>query len=147
VKLDYVRLLVNKFDECFCFYRDVIGLKVTWGMEGWSYASFDAGTIRLSIFKRELMARDLGTAKLPSDAACQDRAALIFGVKNLDDTVKKLQEQGVHFITKPTNYLDYGIRSVYLRDPDGNLIEFYSQLPKHRWSKELRKEDKLFSTK
>ena len=93
------------------------------------------------------MARDLGTAKLPSDAACQDRAALIFGVKNPDDTVKKLQEQGVHFITKPTNYPDYGIRSVHLRDPDGNLIEIYSQLPKGRWSEELREEDKLFPKK
>lgn len=121
MKLDYVRLLVNKFDECFRFYRDVMGFKVTWGMEGWSYASFNAGAIRLSIFKRQLMARDVGTGDLPSDATCQDRVALIFGVKNLDATVKRLEERGAQFITRPINYPDYGIRSAHFRDPTETL--------------------------
>jgi len=42
---------------------------------------------------------------------------------------------------------DYGIRSAHLRDPDGNLIKIYTQLPKPRWSKELREEDKLLTKK
>jgi catechol 2,3-dioxygenase-like lactoylglutathione lyase family enzyme len=142
MKLDYVRLLVNKFDECFRFYRDVMGFKVTWGREGEGYASFDAGTIGLAIFQRQVMARDVGTTNLPSDAACQDRLALIFGVKSLEATVNRLEERGARFVTRPTSYPDYGTRSAHLRDPDGTLIEIYSQLPKTRWSKELREEGK-----
>ncbi len=33
MKFDRPRLLVANFTECFLFYRDVIGLKVTWGDE------------------------------------------------------------------------------------------------------------------
>jgi lactoylglutathione lyase len=40
MKIDHVRLLVVNFVECFRFYRDVIGLKVLWGDEADSYASF-----------------------------------------------------------------------------------------------------------
>jgi predicted enzyme related to lactoylglutathione lyase len=114
-------------------------------MEGWSYASFDVGKVRLSLFKRDLMARDLGTTSLPPDAKCQDRVAFIFDVRNIDAEVRRLKELGVKLITQPTDRPDYGIRSAHLRDPDGNLIEIYSQLPKRKWTKELRKDNGLFS--
>jgi predicted enzyme related to lactoylglutathione lyase len=124
-----------------------MGFKVTWGMEGWSYASFDVGRIRLSLFKRELMAKDLGTIDLPSDVKCQDRVAFIFGVRNLDIEVKRLEHLGVELVAQPAEYPDYGIRSAHLRDPDGNLIEIYSQLTKRKWTEDLRKKDELFLRK
>ena len=34
MKLTHVRLLVNDFDACFRFYRDVMGFQVQWGDEG-----------------------------------------------------------------------------------------------------------------
>lgn len=140
MKLDNVRLLVNKFDECFRFYKDVMGFKVTWGKEGEGYASFDAGAIGLAIFQRGVMAADIGTTGLPSDAECQDKSALIFSVDSVDATVKSLEARGARFVTRPKTYPDYGTRSAHLRDPDGNLIEVYSQLPRTDWSRELREE-------
>ena len=145
MKLEHVRLLVNRFDGCFRFYIDIMGFKATWGQEGHDYASFNVdGKVRLALFKRHLMAEDIGTTKLPKEAVSQDRVALIFNTKNLDVTVKELGGRGAHFIKTAKDHPEWGIRSAYLRDPDGNLIEINSPLPKNKWTIELRKEDSNF---
>ena len=141
MKLDNVRLLVDRFDECFRFYRDIMGFRVTWGKEGEGYGSFDTGSGAIALFKRELMARDVGTAGLPSEARCQDRVALVFQVENLKAEAARLKRQGVRLITEPTERPDYGISVIHLRDPDGNLIEVFSPMPKDKWTEELREED------
>ena len=40
MKLTHVRLLVNDFDVCFRFYRDVMGFHVQWGAEGGGLRGF-----------------------------------------------------------------------------------------------------------
>ena len=122
-----------------------MGFKVTWGKEGEGYASFDAGNFTLAIFKRDIMAKDVGTTNLPPEAKCQDKVALIFQVKNLKTEAVKLKKHGVKLITEPTERPDYGINVMHLRDPDGNLIEIFSQMPKEEWTKELREEGKSYS--
>ena len=145
MKLDNVRLLVDRFDECFRFYRDIMGFKVTWGKEGEGYGSFDTGNGVIALFKREIMARDVGTVDLPSEARCQDKVALIFRVENVKAEAVRLKNQGVKLITEPTERPDYGISVIHLRDPDGNLIEIFSPMPRDEWTKELREEDKSYS--
>ncbi len=56
---------------------------------------------------------------------------LIVTVEDVDASVERLQAQGVQFLTDPRDFPGWGIRSAYLRDPDGNLIELYSDLPPH----------------
>lgn len=121
-----------------------MGFEATWGKEGGSYASFNVGKVILAMFKRQHMAADIGTSDLPVDAASQDKAALIFAVENVDAASRQLQERGVNFITQPRDYTDYGIRAAHLRDPDGNLIEVYSNMPRNDWSDELRDADDEF---
>jgi len=147
MELTHVRLLPVKFDECYRFYRDVMGFKVTWGKEGWSYASFNVGKVTLSMFKRHRMAADIGTSNLPAEAASQDRTALIFAVEDVDTAARQLQVRGANFITQPKDYPDYGIRCAHLRDPDGNLIEINSAMPRTSWSEQLRKDDDEFLRK
>ena len=146
--LDHVRLLVVDFEACFRFYRDVMGLRVTWGEERDSYASYvSEGGASLSLFKREVQAKALGTSNLPESAVAQDRMALIFTVNDLDTTVKRLKERNVVFITEPREHSEWGIRVVYLRDPDGNLIEINSPMPTSDWTKELQEEKEKYGTK
>jgi predicted enzyme related to lactoylglutathione lyase len=73
--------------------------------------------------------------------------ALIFAVDDLDTTVKRLKEKNVGFITEPQERPDWGIRVVYLRDPDGNLIEINSPIPTNDWTKELQEEKEKYTTK
>lgn len=39
MKFSNIRLLVDDFDECFTFYKDILGLECSWGGPGDNYAS------------------------------------------------------------------------------------------------------------
>lgn len=141
MKFDRPRLLVVKFTECFLFYRDVIGLKVTWGDENDSYASFanqEGEEIVLALFDRQTMAETVGSDHLPADTQAQDRIALIFLVDDVDVEVDQIQARGIKLVTEPKDFPGWGIRSAYLRDPDGNLLELYSNLNHEKWTEGLR---------
>ena len=138
---EHPRLLVKNFAACFTFYRDVMELNVSWGSEDDSYASFtEQGDeeIVLALFKRQGMAKVVGTPDLPYEAACQDRVALIVSVEDVDATYEVMTSQGIEFIKGPHSFPDWGIRSAYLRDPDGNLIELYTDLDPSEWSQGLK---------
>jgi len=138
--LSHPRLLVLNFAECFRFYKDVMGFQVTWGDENDSYASFSEGERQLptlALYRRGDMAEVIGTANLPAEATCQDRVALIVEVEDIDGTFKDLSKQGVEFVLPPQDFVDWGIRAAYLRDPDGNLIELSGALDRAKWSQDL----------
>ena len=138
--ISHTRLLVLNFAACFHFYKDVMGLKVTWGDESDSYASFtdkEDEETTLAIYRRKDMADIIGTADLPTEVTCQDRAILIFEVEDVDGTFRKLSEQGAEVALEPVDFVDFGFRGAYLRDPDGNLIELTGALDRTKWSKEL----------
>jgi catechol 2,3-dioxygenase-like lactoylglutathione lyase family enzyme len=141
MKFDHPRLLVANFPECFRFYRDLMELKVTWGDENDSYGSFtdrEGKESVLALFNRQAMAEVVGTNDLPLDASAQDRVALIFTVDDVDSTVEQLKSQSVSIVLEPRDYPDWGIRSAYLRDPDGHLIEISGELSPEHWSDGLK---------
>jgi lactoylglutathione lyase len=149
VKLDHPRLLVANFAECFRFYRDLLGFRVTWGDEGNVYAAFSdrEGTdATLALYRRQKMAEVVGTGDLPPAAPSpsQDRVALVVATDDLDAAVERLQAQGVHFLVGPRDFPDWGIRAAYLRDPDGNLIELYGHLPRERWTESLKQQARQY---
>jgi len=145
MELTQVRLLVKDFDVCFRFYRDVMAFPVLWGGEGSGYADFEVGErARLALFDRRAMAETVGTAALPQEAACQDRAMLIFEAQDLGGTVAELRARGAEIVVDAADYPGWGIRAAYLRDPDGTLIELYSPLPRSDWSEELVEESERY---
>lgn len=135
MKFNSVRLIVADFDDCFRFYRDVLGFTPDWGELGSTYANFrvDDGT-SIALFRRELMAKAVGTDNMPSTAPSQDRVALVFLVEELDRLVEQLRTRGIEFVSAPRDYPDWGIRAAHLRDPDGNLLELCMTLPHSTWS-------------
>jgi lactoylglutathione lyase len=138
--LSHPRLFVLNFAECFRFYRDVMGFQVTWGNEADSYAAFTdrAGKeTTLAIYRRRDMAELIGTADLPAQAVCQDRVALIMEVEDVDHIFAQLSERGVEVVLEPQDFVDWGFRGAYLRDPDGNLIELSGALDRSKWSEDL----------
>lgn len=132
MKLVSARLLVSDFDACFRFYRDVMGLQATFGAEGDGYANFDVGGgFMLELFPRSEMADAVGAAHLPAQAASQDRVVISFSDPEVavDDLLEQLRAKGANVAVEPTDHPDWGVRTVHLRDPDGNLIELYSSIP------------------
>ena len=146
MKLNNIRLMTVKFDETFLFYSETLGFEVTWGALGDTYAHFKAQNGgELSLFSRKAMAEALGTAQLPAGSSSQDTFALIIEVPSVDEAYKTLSAKGVRFLTKPVDRKDWGIRTAHLRDPEGNLIEFISNMPRDQWSKELDNEAKTYT--
>lgn len=131
MRLSNIRLLVINFDACFKFYKEVLGFKVIWGNEGENYAHFQTGSSgELALFSKDLMAEVVGKKDLPSKANAQDGVVLVFSVDNVDDFYKTKSKGGVKFLNPPEDHPDWGIRTCYARDPDGNLLEFMTELPK-----------------
>lgn len=124
----YTRLLVKDLKACFDFYKDVMEFDVTVEDEQSGYAEFKAGDMRLSLFRRQEMAQMIGNADKPENAECQDKVALVFTVNDVDQAYHKLRHKGVNFTTEPMSNPYYGIKTAYLRDPDGNLIGLYQSL-------------------
>jgi len=130
LKFDNMRLLVSRFDETYAFYRDVLGLKPTWGKPGENYASFGfPGGGEIAIFRRSLMADAVGTSARPSTRQEQDTAAVILRVDDVDALYARLKGT-VDFASAPTDRAAWGIRAAHFRDPDGNLIEVFSAIKK-----------------
>jgi catechol 2,3-dioxygenase-like lactoylglutathione lyase family enzyme len=130
LKFDNMRLLVTRFDETYAFYRDVLGLKPTWGKPGENYASFAfPGGGEIAIFRRSMMADAVGTAARPSTRQEQDTAVLILTVDDVDALYARLK-RAVEFTNVPADRPAWGIRAAHFRDPDGNLIEVFSPIRK-----------------
>jgi predicted enzyme related to lactoylglutathione lyase len=126
--LAYTRLLVKDWKASFLFYKDVMEFDVAVKDEEDGYAEFKAGDMRLSIFRRQEMAQLIHNADKPPHAECQDTVALIFTVHDVEEEYQQLRHKGVKFIAPPMNNPYFGIKTAYLRDPDGTLIGLYQLL-------------------
>ncbi len=124
----YTRLLVSDLKASFEFYRDVMQFEVKIENLEDGYAEFKVGEMRLSLFRRQEMAQMIANTQKPPHAECQDNVALVFTVHDLEEEYEKLIHQGVNFTTSPMNNPYYGLKTAYLRDPDGTLIGLFELL-------------------
>jgi catechol 2,3-dioxygenase-like lactoylglutathione lyase family enzyme len=65
------------------------------------------------------------TAKNPHN---KEKSALIFAVDDVDAVYENLKANNVNLINSPVDRPEWGLRTAHLRDPDGNLIEIYTNL-------------------
>ncbi|WP_413201237.1 VOC family protein [Nostoc piscinale] len=129
LQLTHIRLLVNNYKDCFFFYRDVLGFWIDWGDENSGYAELHTGdNLKLALFRKDFMAEAIPSAYLPSASDCHNKMALIFAVDNVDEVYEKLKERNVVIVTQPLDRPAWGLRTAHFRDPDGNLIEIFSNL-------------------
>lgn len=119
------RLLVCSYDACVEFYQNILGFELIYQDQNNEEADFKMGDTTLNLIKRQSMAAIIGSTEKPSPDNSTDNVALVFTTSNLDETCKTLKERNVTFITKPTYRPQWGIKTIYLRDPDENLIGIY----------------------
>jgi lactoylglutathione lyase len=125
----HTRLLVADLPACTRFYRDVFGFKPTFGDEDSVYVEFDTGSVRLSLYGRQMMADIVGQGSLPLDADAQGRVLLFIAVENADAAYEELKTKGIEFLVPPTDRPVWGLRTAHCQDPDGNLIEIGHAIP------------------
>ena len=130
MKFSNVRLLVKDYRKCFIFYTEQLGLEPVWGNEEGCYASFKVaeGIEGFAIFVSDFMASAVGNADKTQPSGYREKSMISFEVENVDETYLALSAKGISFINKPIDMPDWGMRVVHLRDPEENLIEFFTPL-------------------
>ena len=130
MKFSNVRLLVKDYKACFKFYTEQLGLEPAWGDENGCYASFKVaeGIEGFAIFVSDFMASAVGNVDKTQPIGYREKSLVVFEVANVDETYRAYLEKGITFINEPTDMPDWGMRVVHLRDPEDNLIEFFTPL-------------------
>jgi catechol 2,3-dioxygenase-like lactoylglutathione lyase family enzyme len=89
-----------------------------------THSEFTVGGLSLAIFTRQGM-EEMAPGSMQG-AGCGN-VTLGFEVDNVDAEYERLKALGVAFVKLPATY-PWGARSVWFRDPDGNIIDFYSRV-------------------
>ena len=88
------------------------------------YVEFAAGDAALSLYDQREFARYAPTVE--SSGACS-RVMIEFVVDDVDREYARLQRFSIDWV-KPPSTQPWGNRSLYLRDPEGNLVNLYSHV-------------------
>jgi len=121
VKLTHSCIITEKIKVLTDFYEKVLQIEPeTYGDD---YVEFptDAGVLSLFSFKahEELAPR----STKPATNSCLE---LEFQVEDVDQEFSRLKQMDMEWVKLPTTQA-WGNRSIYFRDPDGNLINFYTR--------------------
>ena len=130
MKFSNVRLLVKDYRKCFKFYTDKLGLEPVFGDKNGPYANFKVaeGIEGFAIFVSDFMALAVGNAEKTQPTGYREKSMISFEVENVDESYQAFLAKGVEFINQPTDMPDWGMRVVYLRDPEENLVELFTPL-------------------
>jgi len=125
----HFRFLVADFTATFRFYREIVGLPTTYPPDASGpYAEFELGGEKyLGLFDRAQMLEAVGRP-IEAELEPDDHALLCISVEDVDEEARRLQGLGIELVAAPADHEPWGMRTVYVRDPEGNLVEFYGPL-------------------
>jgi catechol 2,3-dioxygenase-like lactoylglutathione lyase family enzyme len=118
--LDYVILLCTDLPGMKAFYHELLGFPVERDWEDW--IEMRAGAILLTLRRR---GRHYDGSATPGSAGVQ----LAFRVEpaQVDACYSELFEQQVEILEEPRDQ-DYGHRTLFFKDPEGNVLEIYAEI-------------------
>lgn len=118
--LRYVILLCEDLPRMKAFYHELLGFPMyrDWG----DWLEMQVGDVLLTLRKRD---RPYDGIKLSNSAGVQ----LAFRVApvDVDACYSELRLKEVDIIDAPRNQ-DYGHRTMFFKDPEGNILEIYADL-------------------
>ncbi len=122
-RIDHLVLTVADIEATVAFYEGILGMR---------RVDFGEGRVALAFGRQKINLHQAGQEFEPkADKVMPGSADLCFIVADpLEDSLVELAQAGVDLIEGPvirTGAIG-SIRSLYLRDPDGNLIEISSYL-------------------
>ncbi len=127
MKLINFRLLVSDFPASLAFWRDIMMLNMTFGDETMGYAYFDTGSAGIELMSRAAFAASIEEV-VPSSLSEGNPAVIVFRVDDVDATYADLVKRGAKAVAEPVDRPAWQARTAHFSDPDGYLVEIYSQL-------------------
>jgi uncharacterized glyoxalase superfamily protein PhnB len=120
-KLMHACLITNNVNQLVEFYEPILMLKAQ--KSGEDYAEFRTDVGVLALFSATAQEKYIpGSA----NAAKNESVILEFEVADADKEYARLQRLVKTWVKSPTTQ-PWGTRSLYFRDPDGHLVDFYTQ--------------------
>jgi catechol 2,3-dioxygenase-like lactoylglutathione lyase family enzyme len=120
--IDYTVLFVRDMDAMRRFYEDILGFRLLRELSpGWM--EYRVGENTLALAKPRLTAADVPT---PSGSASLQLAFKVSAAE-VDQCADELVRQGVDILSPPTDQV-FGHRTLFFRDPDGNLLEVFAEI-------------------
>ncbi len=120
MKLAFIRIVTRDVPALTRFYRQLTGIAPTVLSE--AYIEFRAAGASLAISSQDTM--DLYGARATSPASNRS-LVLDFEVEDVDRERSRVGELVTDIVLEPTNQ-PWGNRSMMFRDPEGNLINFFT---------------------
>jgi catechol 2,3-dioxygenase-like lactoylglutathione lyase family enzyme len=116
--IDHVVLTTADIDKCIEFYTRVLGMRVE---------TFAGGRLALRFGDQKLNLHEAGREIEPKATLAKPGTLdlCFLADRPLDEVITALQQQKVTIVRGPVAQTGarFALRSVYVRDPDGNLIE------------------------
>jgi len=120
-------LILRNFDSALAFYRDVVGLE---GEGASPYAEFVSNSCKLVLLDHAFWASMGGSGGPATVVGKRDGVVLAVQVPDVDAEHRRIEARGVVIAFPPADRPTMGLRNFQVYDPDGNLVELTSPLPK-----------------
>lgn len=118
-RLINVCLITEDVRRLVDFYEPVLQRKAAWS--GGDYAEFATGGAVLAIFSSAAQENYIPQS---AEAGKNHSVVLEFQIANADEEYHRLQGIVKNWVKPPTTQ-PWGTRSIYFRDPDGNLVDLF----------------------
>jgi catechol 2,3-dioxygenase-like lactoylglutathione lyase family enzyme len=120
--IDYTVIFVRDMAAMRRFYEDILGFPLLRELSpGW--IEYRVGANTLALARPRLTAADAPTPK--GSASLQ--LAFKVSAAEVDRCADELVRQGVNLLSPPTDQA-FGHRTLFFRDPDGNLLEVFADI-------------------
>jgi catechol 2,3-dioxygenase-like lactoylglutathione lyase family enzyme len=120
--IDYTVVFVRDMAAMRRFYEGVLGFSLSRELStGW--LEYQIGGNTLALARPSLTAEDAPT---PSGSAALQLAFKVSAAE-VDQCADELVRQGVELVSPPTDRA-FGHRTLFFRDPDGNLLEVFADI-------------------
>ena len=120
--IDYTVIFVRDMAAMRRFYQDILGFPLARELSpGW--IEYRVGGNTLALARPSLTASDVPT---PGGSASLQLAFKV-SVAEVDRCADELVRQGVDLLSPPTDQ-SFGHRTLFFRDPDGNLLEVFAEI-------------------
>ena len=120
VNLVSVRIITADIKRLVQFFEDATGTKAKWSTDDFAEVIFESFTLAIGS-TRTLAFFGEGVA----EPAMNKSMIIEFLVENVDDKYEMIKGLTSEIVQKPTT-MPWGNRSLLFRDPDGNLINFFT---------------------
>jgi glyoxylase I family protein len=120
MNLDYVILLCEDLARTRSFYHEILGFPIERDWDGW--IELRAGSVLLTLRPR---GRPYDGPAASGSAGVQ--LAFRVAPQEVERWYAELLKKGVEILEPPRD-TDYGHRTLFFKDPEGNILEIYAEI-------------------